>query len=63
MGVPSKPCNFPGTKVARFLMGSKDAPHKMQFLGAIKKAARLVPLGQNAKWRKPFTDSTATEPK
>jgi len=44
-------------------MGSKDAPQKMQFLGAIKKVASLVPWRQNAKWRKPPTDLTVTEPK
>ena len=36
-----KPCVFSGTKVARFLMGSKDAPQKMEFLCAIKKVVSL----------------------
>jgi len=44
-------------------MGSKDAPEKMQFLGAISKVASLVPWCQNAKWRKNPTDLTVTEPK
>jgi len=30
-------CNFSGSRVAKFWMGSKDTPQKMQFLGAIKK--------------------------
>jgi len=47
-----KLCNFSGSRVAKFLMGSKDAPQKMQFLGAIKKVASLDPWHQNAKWRK-----------
>jgi len=44
-------------------MGSKDAPQKMHFLGAINKVASLVPWRQNAKWRKTPTDLTVTEPK
>jgi len=44
-------------------MGSKDAPQKMQFLGAIKKVASLVLWRQNAKWQKPPTDLTVAEPK
>jgi len=44
-------------------MGSKDAPQKMEFLGAIKKVAGLDPWRQNAKWRKPSSESTVTGPK
>jgi len=46
-------------------MGSKDAPEKMQSLGAIKKLASLGTFKQNAKWRKTPTDSelAVTEPK
>jgi len=44
-------------------MGSKDAPQKMHFLGAIKKVASLTPWRQNAKWRKNFSESTVTGPK
>jgi len=36
-------------KVARFLMVSKDAPQKMQFVGAIKKWQVWVLFIQNAK--------------
>jgi len=35
----------------------------MQFLCTIKKVASLNPWRQNAKWRKPLTDSTVTKPK
>jgi len=45
-------------KVARFLLSSKDAPKKMQFLGTIKKLASLFPRLQNAKWRKTPADSS-----
>jgi len=41
-------------------MGSKDAPQKMQFLGAIKKVASLDPWRQNAKRRKTSSESTVT---
>jgi len=58
-----KPCNFLGNKVARFLMSSKDAPQKMQFLGTIKKLASLFPRLQNAKWQKTPTESAVIEPK
>jgi len=44
-------------------MGSKDAPQKMQFLGAIKKVASLDPWRQNEKWRKTSSESTVTGPK
>jgi len=44
-------------------MGSRDAPQKRQFLGAIKQVASLDPWRKNEKWRKTFTDSTVTEPK
>jgi len=59
-------------KVASFSMGSKDAPQKMQFLGAIKKVASLGAFIQNAKmallyktqkWRKTSKDSAVTEAK
>jgi len=51
-------------------MGSKDAPQKIQFLGAIKKVASLGTFIQNAKmallyktqkWRKTSKDSAVTE--
>jgi len=48
-GFPSKPCNFKASKVASFWMGSKDAPQKMQFLGAIKKVSSLDVPHQNTK--------------
>jgi len=44
-------------------MGSKDAPQKMQFLGAIKKVASLGTFMHNAKWWKPRTDLAVNEPK
>jgi len=44
-------------------MGSKDVPAKMQFLGAIKKVASLVPWCQHTKWRETSTESTVTSPK
>jgi len=44
-------------------MGSKDAPQKMQLLGAIKKAASLGALYKTQKWRKPPKDSAITEAK
>jgi len=44
-------------------MGSKDAPQKMQFLGAIKKVASLDVPRQNAKVVENSTDSAATEAK
>jgi len=44
-------------------MGSKEAPQKMQFLGATKKVASLNPWCQNAKWRKTSAESTVTGPK
>jgi len=62
-GGSMKTCNFPGTTVAIFVMGSKDAPQKIQFVGAIKKVGSLVPWRQNAKWRKTSTESTVTGPK
>jgi len=61
--VPLKPWNFSGSRVTKFFMGSKDAPQKMEFLGAIKKVAGLDPWRQNAKWRKPSSESTVTGPK
>ena len=45
------------------LMGSKDAPQKMQFLGAINKVAGLDPWHQNAKLCKTSSESTVTGPK
>jgi len=51
------------TKIAIFLMGSKDAPQKNQFLGAIKKVASLGTFIQNAKWWKNHTNSAITGPK
>jgi len=48
-GFPSKPCNFEASKVARFFMGSKDAPQKMHFLGSIQKVSSLDVPRQNAK--------------
>jgi len=42
-------------------MCSKDAPQKMQFLGAIKKVASPVPWCQNAKWQKKISWITALE--
>jgi len=48
-------------KVARFLMGSKDAPQKMQFIGEIKKVASLGTFIQ--KWWINRTDSAVTAPK
>ena len=62
-GVPWKPCNFSGSRLAKFLMGSKDAPQKMQFLGAINKVAGLDPWHQNAKLCKTSSESTVTGPK
>jgi len=44
-------------------MGSKDAPQKIQFLGAIKKVASLGTFIQNAKLWKTRRDSAVTEPK
>jgi len=44
-------------------MGSKDAPQKIQFLGAIKKVASLDPWRQNSKWRETSSESTVTGPK
>jgi len=40
--------------------GAKDASQKMQFVGAIKKVASLVPWRQNAKWK---TSKESTGPK
>jgi len=48
---------------ATLRMCSKDAPQKMQFIGAIKKGASLGTFVQNAKWWKSSTDSVVTEPK
>jgi len=59
----SKPCNFKASKVARFFMGSKDAPQKMQSLGAIKKWQVWTFRAKTQKWRKTPTDSAATEAK
>ena len=52
-GVKWKHCNIQAPKVARFFMGSKDAPQKMQFLGAIKKVSSLgaFKLYKTRKWR------------
>ena len=44
-------------------MSSKDALHKMQFFGTIKKLSSLFPRLQNAKWQKTPTDSTVIAPK
>jgi len=44
-------------------MGSKNAPFKMQVLGAIQKVANLGTWRQNAKWQKSSTDSTVIEQK
>jgi len=44
-------------------METKNAPQKMQFLGAIEKVASLIPWRQNTKWRKTFTESTVTDSK
>jgi len=46
-------------------MGSKDAPQKMQFLGAIKKVESLgaFKLYKTPKWWKNSTDSADTEAK
>jgi len=46
-------------------MGSKAAPQKMQFLGAIKKVASPFAshLYKTPKWRKNPTDSAVTEAK
>jgi len=44
-------------------MGSKDAPQKMQFLGAIKKVASPFTFIQNAKVAENPTYSTVTEAK
>jgi len=41
-------------------MISKDAPQKMQFLGAIKKVASLGALHKTQKWRETPTDSAVT---
>jgi len=38
-----------GTKVARFLISSKVAPQKMQFLGTIKKARKSGPVAPKCK--------------
>jgi len=40
-----------------------DAPHKIEFLGAIESVAYLVPWQQNQKWRKTSTELTVTSPK
>jgi len=42
-------------------MGSKDAPQKMQFFGAIKKVASLGTFIHHAKWWKNRTDSAIAE--
>jgi len=42
-------------------MGSKDAPQKMQFLGATKKVWAL--LYKTQKWRETPKDSTVSEAK
>jgi len=44
-------------------MGSKDAPQKMQFLGAIEKVASLGTFIQNAKGPQNPTILAVTEPK
>jgi len=44
-------------------MGSKDAPQKMQSLGAIKKWQVWTFRAKTQKWRKTPTDSAATEAK
>jgi len=44
-------------------MGSKDAPQKMQFLGAIKEVASLGTFVQIAKWWTNRTDSADIRPK
>jgi len=44
-------------------MGSKDAPQKMQFVGAMKRVASLGALYRTQKWRKPPKDSAITEAK
>jgi len=43
-------------------MGSKDAPQKMQSLGAIQKLASLGLFIQNAKWWKNHTHLAFSEP-
>jgi len=48
---------------ATLRMCSKDAPQKMQFLGAIKKVASLGTFIKSAQWWKKCTDSAVTEPK
>jgi len=44
-------------------MGSKDAPQKIQFLGAIKKVASPSAFIPNAKVAEKSTDSAVTEAK
>jgi len=44
-------------------MNSKNAPQKMQFLGAIKKVANWYALIQTQKWRETLTYSAVTEAK
>jgi len=44
-------------------MVAKDAPQKIQFLGAIKKWQVWVFLYKTQKWRKTPTDSAVTEAK
>jgi len=49
-----------GIQSCQVFMGSKDAPQKVQFVGAIKKVASLDPWRQNAKWWKTSPESTVT---
>jgi len=51
-----------GFKVARFSTSLKDAPQKMQCLGAIQKVASLNTCLKNAKWRKVSAELTVTDP-
>jgi len=61
-GIHENPVTSKYPKLPDF-MGSKDAPEKMKFIGAIKKVASRSTFIQNVKRRKTPTDSAVTEPK
>jgi len=60
-GIHENPVTSKYPKLPDF-MGSKDAPEKMKFFGAIKKVASLGTFIQNAKWQETSTDSAVTRP-
>jgi len=52
-----------GTQGCQIFDVLKRYASRTQFLGAIKNMASLGTFAQNAKWRKPPTNSAVTEPK